>query len=270
VDFVVEGEHPPLPQFPLSTPTQEDIQIAGHIIPHIVDGATLQLGIGALPNLVGAQLAQSDLKDLGMHTELCGDAYYQLHKAGKLTNRKKSIHKDKGMLGLAFGSQDMYDWIDQNPSVIVSPLEYVNSPETIGKLDNMISINNCIAVDLYGQISSESSGTRHISGTGGQLDFLTGAAMSRGGKAFICMTSSFQAKDGTLRSRVLPNFSGDIVTGPRSQAYFMVTEYGAVNLTGLTTWERAERLVSIAHPQFRDELIASAEQQKIWRRSNKR
>jgi len=270
VDFVVEGEHPPLPQFPLSTPTQEDIQIAGHIIPHIVDGATLQLGIGALPNLVGAQLAQSDLKDLGMHTELCGDAYYQLHKSGKLTNRKKSIHKDKGMLGLAFGSQDMYDWIDQNPSVIVSPLEYVNSPETIGKLDNMISINNCIAVDLYGQISSESSGTRHISGTGGQLDFLTGAAMSRGGKAFICMTSSFQAKDGTLRSRVLPNFSGDIVTGPRSQAYFMVTEYGAVNLTGLTTWERAERLVSIAHPQFRDELIASAEQQKIWRRSNKR
>ena len=270
VDFVVEGEHPPLPQFPLSTPTREDIQIAGHIIPYIVDGATLQLGIGALPNLVGAQLAQSDLKDLGMHTELCGDAYYQLHKAGKLTNRKKSIHKDKGMLGLAFGSQDMYDWIDQNPSVIVSPLEYVNSPETIGKLDNMISINNCIAVDLYGQISSESSGTRHISGTGGQLDFLTGAAMSRGGKAFICMTSSYRAKDGSLQSRVLPKFSGDIVTGPRSQAYFMVTEYGAVNLTGLTTWERAAHMVSIAHPDFREDLIKAAEEQKIWRRSNRR
>lgn len=270
VDFVVEGEHPPLPQFPIAQPTEEDLKIAGHIIPHIVDGATLQLGIGALPNVVGAQLAQSDLKDLGMHTELCGDAYYELHKAGKLTNRKKTLHKDKGMLGLAFGSQDMYNWIDQNPSVIVSPLEYVNSPETIGKLDNMISINNCIAVDLYGQISSESSGTRHISGTGGQLDFLTGAAMSRGGKAFICMTSSFRDKEGNLHSRILAKFSGDIVTGPRSQAYYTVTEYGAVNLTGLTTWERAERLVSIAHPSFRDELVAAAEGQNIWRRSNKR
>ena len=164
----------------------------------------------------------------------------------------------------------MYEWIDQNPSVITCPLEYVNAPETIGQIDNMISINNCIAVDLYGQISSESSGTRHISGTGGQLDFLTGAAMSRGGKAFICMTSSFREKDGTLKSRVLPKFSGDIVTGPRSQAYFVVTEYGVFNLTGCTTWERAERMVSIAHPQFRDELIAQAEEQKIWRRSNKR
>lgn len=270
VDYVVEGEHPPLPQFPISEPTQEDLRIAQWIIPHIGDGATLQLGIGSLPNVIGAQLAQSDLKDLGMHTELCGDAFYELHKAGKLTNTRKTLHRNKGVVGLAFGSQPMYDWIDQNPSVIACPLEYVNAPETIGQIDNMISINNCIAVDLYGQISSESSGTRHISGTGGQLDFLTGAAMSRGGKAFICMTSSFREKDGTLRSRVLPKFNGDIVTGPRSQAYFMVTEYGAVNLTGCTTWERAERLVSIAHPQFREELILQAEEQKIWRRSNRR
>ena len=270
VDYVVEGEHPPLPQFPIGTASEEDLRIARWILPYIGDGATLQLGIGSLPNVIGAQLAQSDLKDLGMHTELCGDAFYELHKAGKLTNRRKTLHQNKGVVGLAFGSKDMYDWIDQNPSVITCPLEYVNAPETIGQLDNMISINNCIAVDLYGQISSESSGTRHISGTGGQLDFLTGAAMSRGGKAFICMTSSFREKDGTLKSRVLPKFCGDIVTGPRSQAYFMVTEYGAVNLTGCTTWERAERLVSIAHPRFREELIAQAEEQNIWRRSNRR
>ena len=270
VDYVVEGEHPPLPQFPIAPPTEEDVKIADLIVPHIVDGATLQLGIGGMPNVVGARLAESDLKDLGMHTELCGDAYYELYKAGKLTNRRKSHQRGKGVTGIVFGSRSLYDWVDQNPGVVVEPLEYVNAPETIGKLDNMISINNCIAVDLYGQVCAESAGLRHISGTGGQLDYLTGAAMSKGGKAFICMTSSFVDKTGVRRSRVLPHFGGDIVTDPRSQAYYIVTEYGAVNLAGRSTWERAELLVSIAHPDFREDLIAAAEDQKIWRRSNKR
>ena len=270
VDYVVEGEHHPLPQFPIAPPTEEDVKIADLIVPHIVDGATLQLGIGGMPNVVGARLAESDLKDLGMHTELCGDAYYELYKAGKLTNRRKSHQRGKGVTGIVFGSQALYDWVDQNPGVVVEPLEYVNAPETIGKLDNMISINNCIAVDLYGQVCAESAGLRHISGTGGQLDYLTGAAMSKGGKAFICMTSSFVDKTGVRRSRVLPHFGGDIVTDPRSQAYYIVTEYGAVNLAGRSTWERAELLVSIAHPDFREDLIAAAEDQKIWRRSNKR
>ena len=270
VDYVVEGEHPPLPQFPIAPPTEEDVKIADLIVPHIVDGATLQFGIGGMPNVVGARLAESDLKDLGMHTELCGDAYYELYKAGKLTNRRKSHQRGKGVTGIVFGSQALYDWVDQNPGVVVEPLEYVNAPETIGKLDNMISINNCIAVDLYGQVCAESAGLRHISGTGGQLDYLTGAAMSKGGKAFICMTSSFVDKTGVRRSRVLPHFGGDIVTDPRSQAYYIVTEYGAVNLAGRSTWERAELLVSIAHPDFREDLIAAAEDQKIWRRSNKR
>ena len=270
VDYVVEGEHPPLPQFPIAQPTEEDIKIADLIVPHIVDGATLQLGIGGMPNVVGARLAESDLKDLGMHTELCGDAYYELYKAGKLTNKRKALQRGKGVTGIVFGSQDLYEWVDQNPGVVVEPLEYVNAPETIGQLDNMISINNCIAVDLYGQVCAESAGLRHISGTGGQLDYLTGAAMSKGGKAFICMTSSFVDKTGVRRSRVLPHFGGDIVTDPRSQAYYIVTEYGAVNLAGRSTWERAELLVSIAHPDFREDLIAAAEDQKIWRRSNKR
>ena len=270
VDYVVEGEHPPLPQFPIAPPTEEDVTIADLIVSHIVDGATLQLGIGGMPNVVGARLAESDLKDLGMHTELCGDAYYELYKAGKLTNRRKSHQRGKGVTGIVFGSQALYDWVDQNPGVVVEPLEYVNAPETIGRLDNMISINNCIAVDLYGQVCAESAGLRHISGTGGQLDYLTGAAMSKGGKAFICMTSSFVDKTGVRRSRVLPHFGGDIVTDPRSQAYYIVTEYGAVNLAGRSTWERAELLVSIAHPDFREDLIAAAEDQKIWRRSNKR
>lgn len=270
VDFIVEGAHPPLPQFPIAPPTEEDLRIADWIVPQIPSGATLQLGIGAMPNVIGARLAESDLQDLGMHTELCGDAYYELFRAGKLTNARKAIHKDKGVTGIVFGSQALYDWVDENPGVMAAPLEYVNAPETIAQLDDMISINSCISADLYGQVCAESAGLRQISGTGGQLDYLTGAAMSRGGKAFICMSSSFMGKDGVRRSRIVPHFQGDIVTDPRSQAYYLVTEYGGVNLAGRSTWERAEGLISIAHPDFREELIAAAEAQKIWRRSNRR
>ena len=270
VDFVVEGEHAPLPQFPVAEPTAEDVAIADLIVPNITDGATLQLGIGGMPNVVGARLAQSDLKDLGMHTELCGDAYYELYAAGKLTNQRKTFQRGKGVTGMVFGSQKLYDWVDQNPGVVVEPLEFVNAPETIAKLDNMVSINNCVAVDLYGQVCAESAGLRHISGTGGQLDYLTGAPMARNGQAFICMTSSYVDKKGVRHSRIMPHFNGDIVTDPRSQAFNLVTEFGLVNLAGRSTWERAEMLVSIAHPDFRDELIAAAEQQKIWLRSNKR
>ena len=270
VDFVVEGKHAPLPEFPIDPPTEEDVRIADHILPYIVDGATIQLGIGSMPNVVGQRLAQSDLRDLGMHTELCGDAYYELYKAGKLTNKRKTAQRGKGVTGIVFGSHPLYDWVDQNPGVVVEPLEYVNAAETIAQQENMVSINNCIAVDLYGQVGSESAGFRHISGTGGQLDYLTGAAMSKGGKAFVCLTSTFTDKKGERHSRIVPYFTGDIVTNPRSQGYFIVTEYGVVNLAGRSTWERAEMLISLAHPDYRDELIAAAERQKIWRRSSKR
>ena len=270
VDYIVEGEHGPLPQFPVAQPSPEDTRIAEILVSFVRDGASLQLGIGSMPNVVGSLLAQSDIKDLGMHTELCGDAYYRLFQAGKLTNARCALHPNKGMTGIVFGTQELYQWVDRNPSVVAAPLEYVNAPETIAQLDDMISINSCIAADLYGQVCAESAGLRHISGTGGQLDYLTGAAMSRGGKAFICMTSSFLDKDGVRRSRIVPHFTGDIITDPRSQAHYLVTEYGAVNLAGRSAWERAEMLISIAHPDFRPELIAAAEKQKIWRRSNKR
>lgn len=270
VDYIVEGEHPDLPQMPIEPATEEDIKIAKHILEYIPSGATLQLGIGSMPNVIGKMLADSDLKDLGMHTELCSDAYVDLFEAGKLTNSKKKIHKNKGVTGIAFGSKKLYEWVDENPGVMICPLEYVNAPEVIAQLDDMISINSCISADLYGQICAESAGTRHISGTGGQLDYLTGASMSKGGKAFICMTSSYVDRAGKRHSRILPHFTGDIVTDPRSQGYFIVTEYGVINLAGRTTWERAEMLVSIAHPDFREDLIRAAEQQKIWRNSNKR
>lgn len=270
VDYVVEGEHEPLFELPIAEPSELDRKIAASIVPYIQDGACLQLGIGSMPNSVGNMIANSDLKDLSMHTELCSDAYYDLYAAGKLTNARNNMHQNKGMFGMAFGTRKLYEWMDRNPGLSVCPLEYVNSPELIGAIDNMVAINNCISVDLYGQVSSESSGTRHISGTGGQLDFMTGAAKSKGGKAFICLTSTFTDKKGQMHSRIVPHFGGDIVTTPRSEAYYVVTEYGVRNLVGRTTWERAAMLVDLAHPAYREELIAAAEKQNIWRQSNKR
>lgn len=270
VNFVVEGNHPPLPQMPIAKPTAEDIKIAKNILPYITDGATIQLGIGGMPGVIGKMLAQSDLKDLGMHTELCSDAYVDLYEAGKLTNKAKNIYRGKSVTGIAFGSQKLYEWINENPGVVGCPLEFVNAPETLAGIENMISINSCIAVDMFGQICAESAGVRHISGTGGQLDFLTGAAMSRGGRAFIAMTSTFKDAAGNERSRIRALFNGDIVTDPRSQAFHIVTEYGVADLVGRSTWERAERLIEIAHPDFREELIAAAKEMNIWRKTNKR
>lgn len=270
VDYIVEGQHDPFPAAPRYEPTDIDRRIAANLLPYICDGATLQLGVGSMPNAVGEILAESDLKDLGMHTELCSDAYLHLYNAGKLTNKKKTIDKGKGVFGNAIGSPELYEWLDDNHGVAAYPLEYVNRPYVIAQIDNMVSINSCVAVDLYGQVSSESYGVRQISGTGGQLDFLVGASSSKGGKAFICMSSTFKDKKGILHSRVLPQFNGDIITSPRSQVYFLATEYGVINMEGKSTWERAEDLISIAHPDFRDGLIKEAEERKIWRRSNQR
>jgi acyl-CoA hydrolase len=270
VDYIVEGEHAPFPQTPQPTPSPTDEQIAQNLLPYMQDGITLQLGIGSLPHALGQLIAKSDLKDLGMHTELCSDAYLALYQAGKLTNRRKTINRGKGVLGVAIGSRALYEWLDENPGLAAYPLEYVNSPSVIGQIDNMVSINSCLAVDLYGQVSSESAGMRQISGTGGQLDFLVGASASRGGKAFICMSSTYQDKNGTVLSRIRPHFGGDIITSPRSQIYYLATEYGVANMVGRSTWERAELLISLAHPDFREALIHDAEEQKIWRRSQKR
>ncbi len=270
VNYIVEGDHPDLPEFPIEEASPSDIAIADVILPYIKDGSALQLGIGGMPNVIGRKIAESDIKDLSMHTELCSDAYYELYHAGKITNRQKRLFPGKGLTGIVFGSKKLYDWVDKNPEILIAPLSYVNAPEHIAQLENMVSINNCISVDLYGQVNAESAGFRQISGTGGQLDYLTGASMARGGKAFICMESTFTDKKGEMHSNILPHFNGEIITDPRSQTYFIVTEYGAVNLCGRSTWERAEGLISIAHPHFREELIQEAERQGIWRYSNKR
>lgn len=269
-DFIVEAGYRPLWEMGSPPPGEEDLRIAGHILPHIKNGATVQLGIGSMPTALGKLMAESELRDLGMHTELCSDGYLSLFKAGKLTNLRKPLHPGKGVLGLAIGSRELYDWLDNNPYIMGAPLSYVNEPSVIAGLENMVSINGCMNVDLYGQVSSESSGTRQISGTGGQLDFVTGATAAKGGKAFLCMSSTYKDKAGVLHSRIVPRFNGEIITTPRSQAYYIVTEKGAVCLAGLSTWQRAEALVSIAHDDFKDELIRAAEEQRIWRKSNKR
>ncbi|MEG1684147.1 MAG: acetyl-CoA hydrolase/transferase C-terminal domain-containing protein, partial [Oscillospiraceae bacterium] len=270
VDCVVEG-HRDIGLAPGVSATEIDKQIAANIFPHLRDGITLQLGIGGMPNALGGLIAESDLKDLGMHTELMSDGYLKLYQAGKITNLKKEINRGKGVFSICSGSRELYAFLHQNIGILSAPMRYVNDPSTIRQFHNFVSINGCIAMDLYGQVCSETSGTRQISGTGGQLDFVTGAYMSENGKAFLAMSSTFQDKQGVTQSRILPKFTaGDVITTPRTQAPYMVTEYGVACLSGLTTWQRAEAIIGIAHPDFREELIAAAERQKIWRKSNQR
>lgn len=271
VDYIVEAGDIPLAQLPSAPADEIDTQVARYIVEEITDGATIQLGIGGMPNAVGDLIAHSNVRDLGMHTEMLVDAYLTMHEKGKLTNKYKSWDKGKGAWTFCMGLQKLYDWVDRNPSLASYPSNYTNDPKVIAQIDNFISVNNCVEVDLYGQVSSESSGTRQISGTGGQLDFVTGAYLSNGGKSFICFRSAFEdRKTGQASSRVVPALSpSSIVTVPRTQVHYLVTEWGKVNLAGCSTWERAERIISISHPDFRDELIKQAETMKIWRRSNR-
>ena len=174
------------------------------------------------------------------------------------------------MTGFVVGTRELYDWVDDNPSIIGAPIDYVNDPAVISQNDKLISINACLNVDLYGQVSAESAGTRHISGSGGQLDFVEGAIRSKGGKSFLCMSSAFTDGSGKMHSRIVPKFSGEIITTPRSLSCYIATEYGVACMAGKSTWQRAEELISIAHPDFRDELIKAAEAQHLWLPSNKR
>ena len=271
VDYVVEGENPPVGALPpAADPTPVDVAVANLVVPEIPNGACLQLGIGGMPNTIGSVLATSDLKDLSAHTEMYVDGFVDLALAGKITGRNKALDKGRQVFAFAAGTQKMYDYMDRNPDVMAAPVDYTNDVRVIAQIDNFISINNAIDCDLFGQINAESAGVKHISGTGGQLDFCMGAYLYKGGKSFICMSSTVKGKDGSVKSRIVPTLTpGSIATDPRSCTQYVVTEYGMVNLKGLSTWERAEALISIAHPDFRDELIAEAEKMHIWRKSNK-
>jgi len=269
VDFIVEHSAP-LPTIPAEfEATEVDKAIAGHILEHIEDGACLQLGIGGMPNTVGKMIADSDLKDLGIHSEMMADAFVDLFEKGKVTGARKNLDKYKMVYTFALGSQKLYEFIDSNPLCATYPVDLTNSPERIAMNDKVIAINNAVEIDLYGQVNSESSGFRNISGTGGQLDFIIGALNSRGGKGFICLSST-TTKNGQRVSRIVPWLSpGSIVSVPRSYSSYVVTEYGVANIMGKSTYRKAEMLIEIAHPDFRDELIKAAAEQRIWTRTNR-
>lgn len=271
VDFIVEGSNPPIGELGGGGAASEvDKAVAKLIVNEIPDGACLQLGIGGMPNAVGSLIAESDLKDLGVHTEMYVDAFVDIAKAGKINGSRKNIDRFRQAFAFGCGTKKMYDYLDENPEILSAPVSYTNDIRSISALDNFMSINNAVDLDLFGQINSESSGTKHISGAGGQLDFVLGAYLSKGGKSFICCSSTYKTKDGQVKSRILPTLNpGSIVTDTRANTHFLVTEFGIVNIKGLSTWEKAEAIISIAHPDFRDELIAEAEKMNIWRRSNK-
>ena len=270
VTHIVEGDNPPIAEMGASKATAVDEAVAKLIVEEIPNGACLQLGIGGMPNAVGSMIAESDLRDLGVHTEMYVDAFVDIAMAGKINGSRKNIDRGRQVYAFAAGTKKLYDYVNNNPECMSAPVDYTNCIQSVAALDNFFSINNAVDIDLFGQVSSESSGTKQISGAGGQLDFVMGAYQSRGGKSFICLSSTFMNKNGELQSRILPTLhNGSIVTDTRANTHYVVTEYGKVNLKGLSTWERAEALISIAHPQFRDELIAEAEKMHIWRRTNK-
>ncbi len=265
VDYIVESNHTPLAEVKPGQPREVDRRIAEHIMKEIEDGACLQLGIGGLPNLIGRMIAESDLKDLGVHTEMLVDSFVDLYNAGRVTGRKKSVDHLKMAYTFAMGTKKLYDFLDHNPTCASYPVSYINDPRMIAFNNKVVAINNAIEVDLYGQVCSESVGDSQKSGTGGQLDFIFGAFMSKGGKGIISLSSTYTDKDGNLQSRIVPTVEpGSIVTVPRSIVQYVATEFGVVQLKGKSTWERAEALISIAHPDFQEELIRQADQMKIW------
>lgn len=261
-DFVVEGEHEPLPVRTYKEPSPEDIQIAERVVQEIPDGAVLSLGVGGIPFTVAKLLAQSDVKDLGCHTGTISDPFLDLYRAGKLTNSRKEEDRGRSTWNLAMGSQALYDWLRASPDLFFpADIDHVHSPERMGRMSNFISINGGVQLDLMGQENAESSGSRQLSGTGGQLDFLEGAFRSQGGKGFICLRSARTDRSGTLKSNILPAIpAGSTVSAPRGMVQYVATEYGVVRLSGLSLPERAQAMISIAHPAFREELSQYAEE----------
>lgn len=241
-----------LPEVVSSEPSAIDMEIGKNCASLINDGDCLQLGIGGIPNAVCLQL--TDKKDLGLHSELVGDGVVPLLESGVINNKKKQTNVGRTVLGAAFGSKILCDYINDNPSVELHPIDYVNNPIEIAKNDNMVSINSCLQIDLLGQVVSDTIGLSQFSAVGGQVDFVRGATMSKGGRSIIAMPAT--AKHGTV-SRIVPFITeGSAVTTPRNDVNYVVTEYGIAQLKGKTLKERAKALIRIAHPSFRPYLMA--------------
>jgi itaconate CoA-transferase len=254
VDLIVEN-HVPLPEITTAEPMPEDDTIGKLVVDMIPDGATIQLGWGNIPNTIARYLENH--KDLGIHTELLCPGMIDLIKKGVVTGHKKNLHPRKSIFTNAFGTKSVYEFMDDNPGIESYPVSYTNDPAVIAQNDNMFSINAILEVDLLGQCNSEFLAGTQFSGTGGQLDYVRGAFNSKGGKSILAFYSTAQHHQV---SRIVPRLdTGTVVTTPRMDTHYLVTEYGAVNLKGKSTRERALDIISIAHPKFRDNLLREAE-----------
>ena len=247
VSYICECDHP-LPELPQPEVTDIEKKIAEHLLPLIRDGSCIQIGLGGLANAVGYGLA--DKKDLSVHTEMFTDSMVYLAKKGVISG--------KMFASFGLGSTELYEFVGEG-KVELCPISFVNDPYEIGKKDNFVSINACLMSDLTGQVCSETLGHFIYSSTGGQLDYAKGVAMSKGGQGFLCMPSTVKKKDGTIGSTITLNLpEGEIVTTPRSEVMNIVTEYGIANLYHQPIRERVKRMISIAHPDFREELYRQA------------
>jgi 4-hydroxybutyrate CoA-transferase len=253
LDCIVPVDYP-LPELTMGNegPTEVVEAIAGHIAELIPDGATMQLGIGAIPDAVLKYLFEK--KDLGIHTELFSDGIIDLVEAGVLTNARKTLHQGKIIAGFIIGTKRLYDWVDDNPLIELHPTEHVNDPFVIAQNDRMVAINSAIEVDLTGQVCADSIGPKLFSGVGGQLDFIYGASRSKGGVPIIALPST--AKKFSRIVSMLKRGAGVVTT--RNHVRYIVTEYGIADLYGKTIRQRAQALISISHPDFRDELTYQA------------
>jgi acetyl-CoA hydrolase len=249
----------PLFEMPMGDDVDQKVveKIAAHIAELIPDGATMQLGIGALPNAVLKFLF--DKKDLGVHSELISDGVIDLVEAGVLNGSRKSLHPGKITCGFLLGTRRLYKWVDNNPLVELRRTEYVNDPFVVAQNDRMVAINSAIEVDLTGQVCADSIGPKMHSAVGGQLDFIYGASRSKGGVPIIALPSTSQLRDGTVLSKIVPMLKpGAGVVTSRNHVHFVITEFGTAALYGRTVRQRTQALIKIAHPQFRDEIAAKA------------
>ena len=260
-DAVVEEEDP-LPEFPDIELTDDVRQLSEYIIREIPDGATIQLGLGGIAGAVGYGLAGK--KDLGVHSEMFTNSMKYLTEEGVITNKKKTFMPGRSVCAFAMGSRDLYEYIDRNPGVYMGPYSLVNDPRVIARNDRMMSVNTALSVDLYGQVAADNIGGRQQSACGGQVDYVRGAQMSKGGKSFIALTSTLtkEAKKGgedVRLSRIVAALpAGTAITTSRQDVEYVVTEFGCVNLKPLTAEARARALISLAHPDFREELTEQA------------
>lgn len=258
VDFVIEGDGAALPELLPASPGEVERRIAARIAAEIEDGACLQIGIGGMPNAVCSLLCDANLKDLGIQTEMMVDGIADLIEAGIVTNSRKTTHPGRSVYSFALGSQRLYRLLDDNPDFLSLSVDLTNMPAEIARNAKVVSVNCTAEIDLQGQAASESAGARHVSGTGGQLQFVRGAYASEGGKSFLCLSSTYE-KHGERKSRIVPTLAPNtIVTTPRTDVMYVVTEYGIANLKGLSVTERAYAMIGLAHPDFREQLERDA------------